>query len=163
MATELVIKSWCDVCLSVGTNTPGETLNVPTIGAVAAFDVEVCPRHAKPLAEAVAALAEHGRKPGTGVPKTPAVKPHKGRADDKPGRFACPTCKAAGNVREARSLGALRLHLREGHGQSLADVGLAKTRATCPECGSKFSNGQGLSAHVRTAHPAADARAKESA
>lgn len=161
MATELVIKSWCDPCLDAGTNTPGETLNVPTIGAVPAFDIEVCPRHAKPLAEALAALAEHGRKPGTGVPKTPATADRKGRPDDVPGRVTCPTCQEAGAVHVAPSRSAMRQHLRTEHAQSLADVGLAAANLSCPECGSKYPNGQGLAAHVRVVHPAAYARRKE--
>lgn len=161
MATELVIRSWCDPCLDAGEHTPGETLTV-AVGVVPAFDIEVCPRHAKPLAEAVADLAAHGRKVGTGVPKTPGeASEHKGRADDAPGRYACPVCADAGAVRVAPSLSAVRQHLRDEHGKSLADVGLAEARHTCPECGSKYPNGQGLAAHIRVTHPAAYARRKQ--
>lgn len=158
MATELKILSWCDVCLDAGENTPGETLTVAA-GVVPPFDIEVCPRHAKPLAEAVAALAPHGRKVGTGTPKTPTAAPTRPpRPDQTPGVVDCPTC---GHV--SPSLSAMRQHLREEHGKSLADVGLADANHTCPECGSAYPNRQGLAAHVRLTHPAAYARQKRTA
>lgn len=148
MATELVIKSWCDPCLEAGEHTPGETLTVAA-GVVPAFDIEVCPAHAKPLAEAVAFLAPHGRKVGTGMPKTPGTKPTP-RLDDTSGPVTCPTCEYV-----SASLSAMRQHLRDEHKQSLADAGLAVARLTCDECGSAYPTGQGLAAHIRGTHPAA--------
>lgn len=146
MATELVIKSWCDVCLEAGENTPGETLTVAA-GVVPAFDIEVCPAHAKPLADAVAVLAPLGRGVGKGVPSVPA-SPNKTADYALPSPGACPECGHA-----APSLGAMRGHLRGKHGKSLADVGLVENRHACPECGSGYPNKQGLAAHRRIAHP----------
>ena len=151
----MVIKSWCDLCLADGQNTPGETLTIAA-GAVPAFDIELCPPHAKPLAEIVAALAPIGRKAGTGVPKTPtaprraAVATGDNKTSDyrDPAPGACPVCGHA-----SPSLGALRVHLRQTHGKSLADVGLAPANHSCPECGSGFPNRQGLAAHFRISHP----------
>jgi uncharacterized C2H2 Zn-finger protein len=147
MATELVIKSWCDVCLEGGDNTPGETLTIAA-GAVPAFDIELCPRHAKPLAEAVAALAPFGRGVGKGVPRVPNAQ--RARGDQSPNAQACPVC-----TNPFRTTAALRSHLRREHGQSLADVGIEPATHHCPECGSAFGNGQGLASHVRRTHPEA--------
>lgn len=147
MATELVIKSWCDVCLEGGDNTPGETLTIAA-GAVAPFDIELCPRHAKPLAEAVTALAPFGRAVGKGVPKVPNTE--RPRPDQVKDPQTCPACGRGYN-----SLAALRSHLRREHEKSLADVGLEPSTHKCPECQSAFGNGQGLASHIRGTHPEA--------
>lgn len=155
MATELVIKSWCDVCLAAGENTPGETLTIAA-GVVPAFDVEVCPRHAKPLAEAVAVLAPLGRAPGKTVqpgarrPSRAAPGAATGKPDQKAGTGGtCPECQ---DGKAYRNRAALRTHVRNAHDKGLADIGLAEARFTCPECGGKFDAGQGLSAHTRLIH-----------
>jgi predicted RNA-binding Zn-ribbon protein involved in translation (DUF1610 family) len=145
VATELVIKSWCDVCAETGKQVEGESLTVAA-GEVPPFDIELCPKHAKPLAEAVTALAPLGRPVGTGVPKVPGKAPRKQARADMPNRVSCPEC---GEVRP--SLASMRAHLHE-HGKSLADVGLAEARHACPDCGSMYPNRQGLAAHSRTAH-----------
>lgn len=159
------------MCLASDTNTPGETITV-NVSGVPAFDVELCPEHGAALSAAVAALAPLGRGVGKGVPKVPtsagkARQPaqpaqpepaRRQRADEMRVNAPCPEC---GHV--TPTLAAMRGHLYEKHGKSLADVGLAPAKKTCPECGSKFSNGQGLAAHVRIAHPAAYARQKRSA
>jgi len=120
--------------------------------------LELCPRHAKPLAELVAALAPLGRKPGTGAPKTPTAATHtpRNRADERSGPVDCPECGT-----HFKRLSGARNHLRDEHGKSLADVGLAEARHSCPVCGSKMSNGQGLAAHVRLVHPAEYAATKK--
>lgn len=149
MATELLIRAWCDQCLEASTNTEGDTLTVNVTGTPA-FDVEACEHHAAPLREAVATLAAYGRGVGKGVPKVPTSAPAKGRTADyvhaPPG--ACPECGHA-----SPSLGSLRVHLRQSHKKSLADVGLAPANFTCEECGSGFPNRQGLAAHFRISHP----------
>lgn len=149
MATELVIKSWCDVCLEAGRNRAGETLSVNVTGTPA-FDVEVCTQHGAPLRDALAVLAALGRAPGKTV-RPDATGPSKGDV----GPSTCPECGHGLNTRPA-----LRAHLRKQHDKSLADVGLAPARYTCEECGGKFDAGQGLSAHVRLIHRAG---AKQSA
>jgi predicted RNA-binding Zn-ribbon protein involved in translation (DUF1610 family) len=150
MAVELVLRNWCDVCLEAGENTEGETVSV-AVGVVPAFDVEVCPRHAKPLAEAVTALAALGRRPGkTGQPGPTRASKGAAGTSSGPSRVtggACPECGQATNSREA-----LRSHLRREHDKSLADVGLAEARYVCPECGGKFDAGQGFAAHLRAIH-----------
>lgn len=156
MAQELVIKSWCDVCLEAGEHNPGETVRVAA-GEVAPFEVEVCPRHAQPLAEAVASLAPLGRAPGKGAPAATAGASKGGargsygpsaRKGDHEGGGECPAC---GTTYSSRN--ALRAHLRKEHDQSLADVGLSPARFKCPECKGKFDTGQGFASHVRTRHP----------
>lgn len=154
MAVELVLRNWCDVCLEAGENTPGETLTVAA-GVVPAFDVELCPAHAKPLAEAVALLAPLGRAPGK-TAQPGRVRASKGasgaagkafRADGRREGGACPECGHVNNTREA-----LRSHLRRQHDKSLSDVGLAPVAFTCPECGNTFDAGQGFAAHLRAMH-----------
>jgi hypothetical protein len=148
VATELRILSWCDVCLDEGENVPGETLTVAA-GIVPAFDVELCPRHAKPLAEAVAALAPLGRPVGKGVPKVPATRAPARRQDrtgeDNVNADACPECG-----RHYATRNALRGHLRTEHGQTLADAGLVPANFSCSVCGAKFAKANGLGVHLRT-------------
>jgi len=157
MAVELVLRNWCDVCLDAGTNTPGETVSVVVTGTPA-FDVEICPEHGAPLAAAVAALAALGRAPGkTGHPgrvraskDTPdASSGRRRRTDDAPNSGGpCPSC----DHKPFTTRAALRAHLRDEHDQSLADVGLAPVRFTCPQCGSRFDSGQGYGSHLRLRH-----------
>lgn len=162
MATELVIKSWCDPCLSGDINTPGETLNVPALFGEPAFDIEVCTEHGKRIREAIEALRTYGRAAGTGRPKVPTTTTNARRTpggrvqrgDDVTGPVACPVCGHS-----APSLSAVRGHLRDHHQKSLADVGLAENKMQCPECGSGFPNGQGLAAHIRVTHPGAAQKA----
>lgn len=155
MATELVIRAWCDVCLAAGENTPGQTMTVNVRadvagGPIPAYDVEACSEHAAALVAAVADLAAYGRGVGKGVPKVPdGKKPWEAR-ETAPPPGVCPECGKA-----AVSLAAMRQHLRAHHGKSLADVGLIPARETCPECGSKYPNSQGLAAHFRMVHPGA--------
>jgi hypothetical protein len=161
VATELVINSWCDVCLEAARNRAGETLSVNVTGTPA-FDVEVCKEHGAPLRDALAVLAALGRAPGKTV-RPGATGPSKGNvgaARGKPDQQAgtggtCPECGYSNGTRAG-----LRSHLRRKHDKSLADVGLSPARFTCEECGGKFDAGQGLSAHVRLIHRA---RAKQSA
>lgn len=151
MATEIRIIAWCDVCLEGGKNTPGETLTVNVTGAPA-FDVEVCPTHARGLLEAVAALSAVGRGVGKGVPKTPTAAATSGkrvRKDDEPHPTTCPDCGTA-----FARLSSLRAHLRKEHNKSLADVGLEAANFVCPDCKSAFGNGQGFAAHRRLIHGA---------
>jgi Zinc finger, C2H2 type len=152
MATELVIKSWCDTCLSADVHTPGETLTLPALFGRDAFEVEACKEHAQPLADALADLAAHGaRSPGKGTPKVPTTTARRVRTDDATEGGACPVCGT-----QSTSLSALRYHLRRQHEKSLGDVGLAAANVVCPHCGSKFPGNTGLSAHVRSAHGRAE-------
>ena len=149
MATELRILSWCDVCLDAGEHVPGELLTIAA-GVVPAFDVELCPRHAKPLAEAVAVLAPLGRPVGKGVPKVPVTPRAPSRERERVNAAnangdACPECG-----RHYATRNALRGHLRTEHGQTLADAGLVAANFSCPECGAKFAKANGLGVHLRT-------------
>jgi hypothetical protein len=158
VAIELVLKNWCDVCLLAGENTPGETLSVPSLFNASAFDVELCEAHAQPLRDALTAVAPVGRAPGkTGRPGPVSASkgaprgsyaPRDTRPNQQPGTGdACPECGNGYNTRAA-----LRTHLRDGHGKSLADVGMEPARFTCDECGGKFGTGQGIASHVRLIH-----------
>ena len=147
MATELIIKAWCDVCLADDENTPGETITVPPLFGESGFDIELCNNHALSLRIPIAEYRPFGRAVGKGAPRTPG-RENKSADYRHPSPGTCPECGHA-----SPSMGAMRAHLLNNHGKSLADVGLAAAREACPECGSKFPNKQGLAAHFRISHP----------
>lgn len=150
MATELVIKSWCDVCLSAGKNVEGDTyrVDVRIMGEAESpkpFVVELCGEHGSEIANAVLALVRHGRAPDKVTPAAPARRV--GRADDNSGVVNCPACGESAN-----NVSALRGHVRREHDTSLAGVGFYPSNFTCDTCGDGFPNRQGLAAHRRVPH-----------
>jgi len=146
MVQEIHIDYWCDVCAGMERTVKGETVTIPAVLHLPAFELEVCPEHRHALADVLADWAELGRKPEA-----------RKRADQMTGKKTeCPTC---GFV--ASTQAQLRAHLRKHHDQSLADVGLEAANFTCPACGSKFGAGQGFAAHLRSQHGLTMEQARE--
>lgn len=151
MAQELVVNTWCDICLAAdGTREEGHP--TPNIGGRM---LDVCKRHdeelVRPLVEAIEA---HGRRIDAppkrsgdaqrqashrAATREPAI-----HADASPQDYA-PQCPRCGH--QTATSAAMSAHLKAHHGLSMADAyGLA-----CPVCGVEFGS-SGIGMHLVKGH-----------
>jgi uncharacterized C2H2 Zn-finger protein len=134
MARELVIQSWCDVCLAADTKTAVTVSEVVRLGTAAAVQLDLCADHAAPVV-AVRELLTYGTPPDDTPP--PAAR------DD-----TCPICG-----RNYLNRGSLTAHVRQVHHTTMSAVrGKPAAAVTCPVCGRTFAANQGLASHVGSSH-----------
>jgi hypothetical protein len=150
MATEIVTRHWCDVCLA----TRGEKVeaNNPVTVALDAMvrEVDLCEPCGEIYLTRLIELMQYGAEP---------EKPHRPRAPElrEPTRRAdamkCGVC--GGSYADRKSL---RAHLRNVHQLTglaaqryLPDSARARPVA-CPECGNEYGSPAGLGQHRKSQH-----------
>lgn len=151
MAQELVINTWCDVCMGDGGRKEiGESHQVALQGHAPRV-IDLCERHAKTLVGLLdEALGLYGRRPD-GVPKRPYTK----RATTQPAEGTTPSprvpvqggaqCLVCGH--QAPTSSALGQHIKQAHGLSMTQM----FGAACPLCGTELS-ATGMGMHLTKAH-----------
>lgn len=157
MAREVIVKTWCDVCLDADENEEGRELPpllLPELPGNKARVVALCDVHEKQLyTPLVDLLLEHGQMVDEeGNPTGP-----RGKYGKAGGGMTCPECG-----HQSPNRGALSSHTKNMHGKALAEL-LGEGTYTCPECGQKCAKPQGLAAHRRAAHGIVGASAEERA
>jgi hypothetical protein len=150
MARELVVKDWCDVCL---TDDDRRTEGQPFVygsSPAAVVEVVLCSQHAGQVTvtDLPGIADKYGTKPDQpdGRQKPPKAVQAGSNWQDK---FPCPVCGTSYNRFYMSS------HLRRTHETSLTDIaGIKKGRdgkLICPDCGQKTATPQGMGAH-RASH-----------
>ena len=164
-----VITTLCDECLSRGEEVPGAphgvTVEVPGAKG-AAYVLDACEVHAKPVREMLAMLAEHGRRADrkTPLPRTVGAavpgKPDQATPGPTSGAHVCPV-EGCGHTTPA--LGGIRSHVQQKHGMTLSEA-RGENGSPCPAgCGRMLGAAQGVMAHLRSpAHGMSRDQARES-
>lgn len=166
MAREVMIHTWCDVCIAQ--DVDGDTRRVPSVASHEltldgkSWTLDLCETHEaayyKPFAALVADVGATGPaapakaartapKASDGAPKARAT--HR-RAQDSgkalPIGVVCPL-ENCGQPYYGRSLGALQQHMRTIH-----NIGMEAFGQDCPVCGNEYPAPQAMASHVRAAH-----------
>jgi uncharacterized C2H2 Zn-finger protein len=85
MAREIVVQSWCDVCLKRNdVRTPATWSGEITIGSTRQLDL--CDEHAEPVRSMVEILDDYGTS------TEPPRRRRRRRTDDDAGTLPCPEC-----------------------------------------------------------------------
>lgn len=165
MASEVILKKWCDPCLAKGMHVEAETIT----GSVGRFarDVDVCPDCAEVPNAFRQWLDQYGVKPGSDHEKPPTPKTAAAAsASSGSGKSAKPAiCYECHPPKEAKSRAALRTHVRATHGLTIGVMernaeaaGLIpknkrrKPAVPCPKCEREFDAPQGLANHLKAIH-----------
>lgn len=153
MAREVILRTWCDLCLDNDVNEEGVELApllLPEVGGNKPRVLALCEVHLKELYQPlVDALVEHGQMvDDDGNPTGPRGRYKKAASKGGDGEdWACPACDHVSPNRAA-----LNSHARGRHGKSLAALQGAEEKFECPECGMRSARPQGLAAHRRSVH-----------
>jgi len=154
MSQRIVI--FCDAHQARDEDVPGKSYDValrPVAGMFEFVTVDLCDSCAKPLLDVFAEASELGRVFEGDVPGGVSTK----RQRRPPKTTSCPVCGHAFAHR-----GSLRQHTRTVHGKSINELEDSTMDVfTCPHCEGKYERPQGLSAHIRSAHPAEYAKARK--
>lgn len=149
MAREVIVSTWCDVCLAEDERVDARELSI-TVTEVSGKPkprvLALCPAHeAELVTPLLELLEEHGQLVDTeGNPITPA----KAKSADKgPKAMSCPVCSHVSPNRTA-----LASHTKSMHGKTLAELEGKPRPWVCPDCGYGSPKRQGLAAHRRSAH-----------
>lgn len=158
MARELLVRTWCDVCMSDDVRAAAErvTVALDSLG-MRATSVDLCDDHRKQLVDPlVAALTEHGASPEDERPRQPRQQLRRSRAavEADPSAVTCPL-----DGHKAPTANAMHKHCLAIHQQSWDDVKGTST-LWCPQCGLGWERNRGLSMHLRSAHNVSAIEAK---
>lgn len=171
MAREVIVMTWCDVCLAEDVQedaTELPPLLIPELGTKPRT-MALCEVHLKEVYEPlVSLLREHGqmvdadgnhtgprgkyKKAGKSTAAPAASSP---AAADEDG------CPVDGCDYVAPNRSSLRSHVRRRHDVTLSELLGEEQPYECPECGLKSSRPQGLAAHRRKVHGVLGATAKK--
>jgi hypothetical protein len=138
---EMIMRRWCDVCFAEG-QLQQEAAHTFTVGAVvgearpALKVVETCDVHQKMVADLMELLNGIGQIPEFKKAALPAAPVLTHPAVE------CPICR----MDVGRN--TLVAHVWNKHRTDARPP----TPKTCPECGERFDNGTGMSAHRRSIH-----------
>jgi hypothetical protein len=153
VAREVIVRTWCDVCLDNDQETDATELApllLPEVGGTKPRVVALCEVHLKEVYQPlVDVLRDHGQiVDEEGNPSGPRGKYGKAKPGD-PGSWNCP---AEGCEHVSPNRAAISSHVRNMHNTTLAVLLGQATPYECPECGLKSARPQGLAAHRRTVH-----------
>lgn len=126
MAQDIIIRTWCDVCLEQGdTHTEGVTTPLGD-----GLEIDLCEPHRKPITDML-----------------PLARQREPKRQNKPG-YECPTC---GKVLQTER--GFRKHRTQQHGDDGGPGTLFGVEGTdCPDCGRTFDTRQGVSMHRFRVH-----------
>jgi len=156
MATEPIIKVWCDICLGEDGSRVDAVLNkMITIGSTPRRQLDLCEAHSSIVKDLEVVLLTYGTTPTDVFPK-PGTK-------RRGGAFTCPRCS-----RIIPTRGAASAHARSHHGVPLSmleyESGLGpepENLTKCPDCDAGYFEGlQGYSAHRLRIHGEAPSKVK---
>lgn len=159
MATELIIRVWCDVCAADGEHIEGEPVEVTLNGATIngrTLTLDLCDRDRKAIVGPLEdALAAYGRKPEGQAPKRrgrppkppqEAQEPQEPRPSEPIDHHAYPfRCLYCGH--ETNNSGAMSGHYKLRHGVSMSEV----YGSRCPACGVQMGS-SGMGNHLVSSH-----------
>lgn len=145
MAREILIKTWCDVCMKDNDHTEPRRIEAEFSGDVtvgtASRHIDLCSQHEQMIiGDLVEQLQRFGSPVGAGSGQT-----------DSDGRHSCPI---QGCTKVYSHRNSLAGHLRKVHGQSISDYVDDDDRYSCsvPGCDSVATSSQGRAAHERIRH-----------
>jgi len=149
MATELVVRTLCDVCQGEGQDTDGAMtyrlgLNPPNETRWGWTEVDLCPDHAVGLTDLSVFLSKYGR----------AFQPEDPKASVAAQARICPQCGKTYKTQD--SLGK---HLKSQHSEAPGSGSSGPFVCDVDGCGRSFPKAQGLSMHQRRTHQGFDPNA----
>jgi hypothetical protein len=151
VAREVVITTWCDVCLNRDQLRTDATGSESIGWGSASRRLDLCANHLEQIGTTLAELVSYGTEPDAETP-TPA-RPSKGRNG---GRVQCPACPSSPANRKALADHARRVHnltlteLERGHPVNQPEG--SEGGFLCDRCTFVAAAPQGLGAHRRAAH-----------